>query len=112
MKTLKLLLPIFLLLISLSPSFAKKDKKIADVTYICSIDCDHCKKTILKNIPYEKGVKNVEVSIPTKEVKVTFRTDKTDIKKLELAIEKLGYEADVKKQEKETKTKDCCSHKK
>ncbi|QZT36633.1 cation transporter [Halosquirtibacter xylanolyticus] len=104
MKTLKLLLPLFLLFAIFTPAMAKSEKKVETVTYVCSIDCDHCKKTIMKNIPYEKGVKNVEVDIKTKEVKVTFRKDKTDCKKLESAIEKLGYDAELKKS--------CCGDKK
>lgn len=103
MKFLKLLLPLFLLFAIVTPSQAKKAKKVKTVTYVCSIDCDHCKKTILKNIPYEKGVKNVEVDLATKEVKVSFRVDKTNDKKIENAIEKLGYTAEVKKA--------CCAEK-
>ncbi|MDC1105073.1 cation transporter [Prolixibacteraceae bacterium] len=104
MKIVKSLLPLFLMFVFLSPIMAKREKNIETVTFLCSIDCYHCKKKIMKNIPFEKGVVRVIVSIESKEVQVSFKKDKTDREKLEEAIEKLGYDAEVKKP--------CCTEKK
>ncbi len=97
MKKLKLLFAGLLLFIGLTGLFAKEKPKVKQVTYVCTIDCESCKEKIMKNIPYEKGVKKVIVDIPTKEVTVFFREDKNSTQELEKAIEKLGYEADIKK---------------
>jgi len=43
---------------------------------------------------YEKGVKAVELDDKTKIVTITYKTAKTDPKKLREAISKLGYDAD------------------
>jgi copper chaperone CopZ len=76
---------------------AKEKKEVKEVTYVTSIDCDHCKQTIMKNIPYEKGVKDVKVSVEKKEVTVKYLADKNCEVKLAEAIVKLGYTAEVKK---------------
>lgn len=89
---------------------AKGKKEIKEVTFITSIDCNHCKMTIMKNIPYEKGVKDVKVDVEKKEVTVKYLEDKNTDAKLAQAIVKLGYTAEVKKHE-ECKKPCCASHK-
>ncbi|MCW3806603.1 heavy-metal-associated domain-containing protein [Plebeiibacterium marinum] len=102
MKNLKLVIATLILTIGFTTSFAQKKKaEVKEVTYICSIDCHSCKNKIMKNIPYEKGVKSVVVDIPTKEVKVTYKSDKNNIENIEKAIEKLGFTAEVKKEKQE-----------
>jgi len=86
---------------------AKGKNEIKEVTFITSIDCNHCKMTIMKNIPYEKGVKDVKVDVEKKEVTVKYLTDKNNEANLVKAIEKLGYTAEVKGHEKCNKP--CCA---
>jgi copper chaperone CopZ len=93
-KIIGLLSMVMILSLALSTN-AKGKKEIKEVTYVTSIDCDHCKMTIMKNIPYEKGVKDVKVNIPTKEVTVKYRADKNSEIKLAQAIVELGYTAKV-----------------
>ena len=57
------------------------------------IDQPNCVEKIMKNIPFEKGVKNIEVSLQYKSVLIEFKKDKTTPQKLELALKKLGYES-------------------
>jgi copper chaperone CopZ len=71
----------------------KKDEKT--VTFNVNMDCHSCVKKIEGNIPYEKGVKDLQVSLEKKEVTVTFRTDKTSTDKLIEAFKKLGYTASI-----------------
>lgn len=76
----------------------KKDKasaNIQEVTFVTTIDCNNCKKKIEAKIPYEKGVKDMKVTLDDKTVWIKFDATKTDRDKLAEAIRKLGYEAEV-----------------
>lgn len=75
----------------------KKDSKTATVVIAAEIDCNHCKQKIEKNIAFEKGVKDLSVSLPDKTVTITYRTDKTSAEALCAAINKLGYKSVIKK---------------
>ncbi len=100
MKNLKLLFAIMILFIGLTTTFAKDKKaEVKEVTYTCSVDCHACKEKIMKNIPYEKGVKKVVVDLDNKLVTVAFKEDKNSTEKIQKALEDLGYEASVKEKE-------------
>lgn len=73
----------------------KKEKKNTkeEVVFDVSLHCDNCKKKMEKNLPFEKGVKNLKVDMDSKTVLVQYDSKKTDKNKLQKAIEKLGYEA-------------------
>jgi len=73
----------------------KKSKEVSTVKFTTSIDCENCVNTIMKNVPFEKGVKDVSCDLDTKEVTVRYRSDKTRPELLKRAIEKLGYTAEV-----------------
>ena len=68
---------------------------IVQVVFATSIHCANCSKKVQENISFEKGVKDLKVDVPTKQVTVTFNTAKTDTTKLKKAINKLGYSAEV-----------------
>ena len=68
---------------------------IVQVVFATSIHCANCGKKVQENISFEKGVKDLKVDVPTKQVTVTFNTAKTDTTKLKNAINKLGYSAEV-----------------
>lgn len=80
----------------LSTSMASEKKNEQTVKFSVSMDCHNCVKKIEANIPYEKGVKDLKVSLDEKECTVTFRTDKTSKEALIKAFEKLGYKAEEK----------------
>lgn len=65
------------------------------VTFVTSIDCEHCATKVRENISFEKGVKDLKVNVPDKTVAITFDSAKTDTLKLGKAINKLGYSAKV-----------------
>jgi mercuric ion binding protein len=71
----------------------KKSKDLSTVRFSTSIDCENCVNTIMKNVPFEKGVKDVACDLDTKEVTIRYKSDKTSPKLLKRAIEKLGYTA-------------------
>ena len=50
----------------------RSEKKSVTTVFTTDIDCPHCSKKILDTIPYERGVKDVQVDVPTKTVTVTY----------------------------------------
>ena len=68
---------------------------LVQVVFATSIHCASCGKKVQENIAFEKGVKDLKVDVPSKQVTVTFNPAKTDTVKLKKAINKLGYDAVV-----------------
>ncbi len=73
---------------------AKTDKQT--VVLSCDLHCQGCCDKIMKNIAYEKGVKDIVCDLKTKTVTVTFDAQKTDVEALLKAFEKIGKPATVK----------------
>lgn len=77
------------------PSFAAKaDKKV--VVLSCNLHCQGCCDKIMKNIAYEKGVKDIVCDLKGKTVTVTYDANKTDVPTLLKAFDKIGKPAKVK----------------
>ena len=95
MKSNKLITAIILLVFSAFTLSAqeKNNKELTTVKFATSIDCQNCVNTIMKNIPFEKGVKDVKCDLTTKEVTVQYQKDKNNNESLKRSIEKLGYTA-------------------
>ena len=54
-------------------------KKIVTTVFVTDIDCDHCVKKIMNNVPsLGKGIKDVKVDLPKKEVTVVYDGTKND----------------------------------
>lgn len=96
---IKLFTPLLLLLMIFSITAIAQDGKKTNgkesVLFDVTMHCENCKKKIEKNIPYEKGVTDLKVNLDEKTVWIEYKKDKTNIEKLQKAIEKLGYEATV-----------------
>ena len=67
----------------------KGDKKSVVVEFVTDIDCAGCAKKVTNTIPYEKGVKDVKVDVPTKTVTVTYDPAKTNEQAITKAFEKI-----------------------
>ena len=79
----------------LSPVYAAKaDKQV--VVLSVDLHCQACCDKIMKNIAYEKGVKDIVCDLKTKTVTVTFDASKTDVPTLLKAFEKIKKPATVK----------------
>ena len=53
------------------------DKKTVTTVFTTDIDCEHCVKKIMNNVPsLGKGVKDVKVDLPKKEVTVVYDSTK------------------------------------
>ncbi|MFI3321203.1 MAG: heavy-metal-associated domain-containing protein [Rikenellaceae bacterium] len=66
-------------------------KETVEVVYKVNIHCEDCKNKIEKNIPYQKGVKDVKVDMNSHNVTVKYLTAKTDSDKIKKAIEKMDF---------------------
>lgn len=94
-------------MISITFEAQKKDKTPQTCTFSVNMDCQGCVDKITKQLAYEKGVRDLDISLENFTVAVTFRPDKTDKKHLAESIKKLGYEVkEVKKEEKEKSNKE------
>ena len=85
---------ILILLMALLPLFgvyAKVDKQV--VVLSCDIHCQGCCDKVMKNIAFEKGVKDIVCDLKTKTVTVTYDANKTDVESLLLAFKKIGKPA-------------------
>ena len=69
----------------------KGNNKEEQVVFLVSMDCHNCEQKIKKNIPFEKGVKDLTTNLDKKLVTIKYQTDKTDKDKLKKSIEKLGF---------------------
>ena len=93
----KYLLSLVLALCSVSLFAAKADKQV--VVLSCDLHCQACCDKIMKNIAFEKGVKDIVCDLKTKTVTVTYDANKTDIPALLDAFRKIGKPAKVKAKE-------------
>lgn len=91
MKAMKWMLIISVMLLALTDAVAQK-KGEKTVVFNATLHCASCKAKIEKNIPYEKGVKDLKVDLEKKTITVTFREDKNTVENLRKAIEKLGFQ--------------------
>ncbi len=69
------------------------------VVLSCDIHCQGCCDKIMKNIAFEKGVKDLVCDLDTKTVTLTYDTTKTDLPTLLKAFEKIHKPAKVKEPE-------------
>lgn len=67
----------------------KKNKQVETVVFNVKMNCMSCVAKVKKNIPFERGVKDLKVDFDTQKVAITYKMKKTDIEKLKKAIEKL-----------------------
>ncbi|MDR1984788.1 MAG: heavy-metal-associated domain-containing protein [Prevotellaceae bacterium] len=76
----------------------KKNSKISEVKLaVSNMHGDHCKQRIEKNIPFEKGIKDVDVNLKDNTVTVKYDNTKTDVEKIKESFKKLGYPTEVAK---------------
>ncbi len=75
---------------------SKRSNSRQVVVLSCDLHCQGCCDKIMKNIAFEKGVKDLVCDLKTKTVTVTFDAAKTDVPTLLKAFEKIGKPATVK----------------
>lgn len=88
---------ITLLLLAALPIIAMQAKPNRETVVLsCDLHCQGCCDKIMKNIAFEKGVKDLQFDLKGKTVTLTFDPRKTDIPTLLKAFDKLGKPAKVK----------------
>lgn len=75
----------------------KGEKKIVTTEFLTDIDCAGCAKKVTNTIPYERGVKDVQVDVESKTVTVTYDASKTNDETLVKAFSKIKIKATPKK---------------
>lgn len=78
-----------------SAQTAAKKAKTETVTFNVAMDCHSCQAKIEKNIPWEKGVKDLSVDLESKQVTIKYDPSKTTEAKLKEAIEKLDFACEI-----------------
>jgi copper chaperone CopZ len=72
-------------------SSKKKKAELKEVTFVVDFDCENCAKKIRENVSFEKGVKDLKVTLENKTVALKYDAAKTSEETLKTSIEKLGY---------------------
>lgn len=76
----------------------KVEGKTVTTVFVTDIDCDHCKAKVMNNIPVlGKGVKDVQVDVPTKKITVVYDPSKNSDENLVKAFARLKVKATPEK---------------
>ena len=75
---------------------SKKNNSNQKLLLNVPMHCETCQAKIEKNIAFEKGVKDMIIDVQLKTVEITFDTTKTNLKTLQAAFRKIGYEVTPK----------------
>ncbi|MCD7969276.1 MAG: heavy-metal-associated domain-containing protein [Alistipes sp.] len=73
----------------------KKGAQVETVVFSVNVHCDNCKAKLEKKIPFEKGVKDMDVDLENQMVTVKFDTRKNDAEAIAKAIGDLGYTVEI-----------------
>ncbi len=60
-----------------------------------SVVCQTCRRTIIKGLSTQKGIRRVEVDLPAQIITIVYRPDRTTPHAIRQAIQNLGYDADT-----------------
>ena len=70
----------------------KKSKELKEVTWTVNLHCENCVEKVNENLAFEKGVKDLKVSLEEGTVYIKYDSSKTSEETLAAAMKKLGYE--------------------
>ena len=70
---------------------AKPKGEVRSVVFSVHLHCNNCVKKVQENIAFEKGVKDLKVSLEEQTVAIKYDPAKTSEQVLKAAIESLGY---------------------
>jgi copper chaperone CopZ len=84
--------------------------QIKTVEIKTSAICEMCKKTLEKDLTFEKGVKSVNLDVETKILNIAYLDRKTSPEILRKRVTMVGYNADSLKRDVEAynKLEECC----
>ena len=109
MKTFKILGFLVIALFIFGNVNAKNDKKskFKTVVFSANLHCKSCVAKIEKNLAYEKGVRDINVSLKNNTVKVKYVKAKNSDVKLLKSLRKLGFQAVIVKKKSACKCSGC-----
>ena len=84
-----LVVALLAMLVGVAVAAPKTEKKIATVVFTTDLDCHHCAQKVMNTIPYEKGIKDVQVDVPTKTVTIKYDEAKNSVELLTKAFESI-----------------------
>ena len=96
----KLLMVCLALVMGLGLAMAEKPARKTNVTtvFATDIDCEHCVKKIMNNVPsLGKGIKDVQVDLSKKEVTVVYDASKNSDENIVKGFASLKVKAEPKK---------------
>ena len=96
-------------LVSGTMSIGAKSSK-ESVKFYVYLHCEDCVNKIMKNVAYEKGVKDIVCSIPDQTVVVTYDANKTDVATLQEAFKKINKPASLTRPDNLSAPKDEHNH--
>ena len=76
-----------------TPVQTSKQTNRQTVVLKCDLHCQGCCDKIMKNIAWEKGVKDLQCDLKSKTVKLTYDPRKTDLETLLKAFKRIGKPA-------------------
>lgn len=82
-----------MVLVASTMAFAKANKQT--VVFDVNLHCQGCCDKVMKNIAYEKGVKDLRCDLEKKQVVVVFDADKTSVAQLQKAFEGIKKPATI-----------------
>ncbi len=92
------LMAVMALAVNAMPQKADKKAEKQTVVFVTDIDCQHCANKIMNNVPVlGKGVEDVQVDLPTKQVTVVYNPTKTNVETLVKGFAKIKVKATPKK---------------
>jgi len=95
MKVVHFLVALMLLLgINTVSAQQRQNTREAQVVFSVDMDCHNCEQKVKKNIPYQRGVKDLTTNLDKQLVTIKYQTNRTDKDKLKKSIEKLGFKAE------------------
>ncbi len=89
----KLLITFAALLLAVTGAFAQKNNQRETIVLEAELTCDHCVRQVTENIPFEKGVKDIEIDFEGQKVTVIYDKTKTDPQKILKAFERIKIPA-------------------
>ena len=68
-----------------------KDIKTVTLTPTPAMKCEKCAAKIKKQLQFEKGMKDIQIDVPSQTITLTFDAEKTTVENLQKSMEKVGF---------------------
>ena len=93
MKVVKVILAVVAFFWATNTVFAQEriNSRDSQVVFSVNIDCHSCEQKIRRNIPHERGVRDLTTSLDKQLVTIVYRHGRTNVDNLKKSIEKLGF---------------------